>query len=200
MFECNKTEFAAIVGKSRAYVDILAEMGVINVGRCNEVFLNRSLYQYFFDFLYHSENRDNEFLAAVQRISKLKIKKSRRRKNITLFSCRRLLPLIRSAELKISVLKSLKRFGGQFPSMFIINSEKELDNLHEQFLKAKLELQQKILAAKMPVAAETIALARYCYCDSWNDIAEGFSISLSTCYRLHRQALIFFTKRQKNDF
>ena len=185
---CTKAEFAAIVGKSRSYIDILDAQGVISVGYGNEVFLQGSLYQYFFDFLYHLEDRDKAFLAAVQKISK-QTKNARRLKKDALNSCRRLLPLIRFADLNLSVLRILKKLGGNFPASFIIDKTRELDNLREHLKNKQQNLKQKILSVKMPAAAETILLARYVDCDKWIDIAEDYNLSLSTCYRLHRQGL-----------
>lgn len=188
---CTKSEFAAIVGKSRAYIDILDAQGVISVGYGNEVFLQASLYQYFFDFLYHLEDRDKAFLAAVEKISK-QTKNARRLKKDALNSCRLLLPLISFADLNLSVLKFLKKLGGNFPASFIIKKTRELDNLREHFKKNQQDLKKKISAAKLPnVAAETILLARYVDCDCWRDIAEDYNLSLSTCYRLHRQGVQF---------
>lgn len=191
IFDCNKSEFAAIIGRSRAFVDLLSKMGVIAVGYGNEVFLQRSLHQYFFDYLYHlgNEGRNNEFLAAVQRICKLK---PRRKKFDGLNSCRRLLPLIHQAELNLAVLKILKKLGGQFSPRFIISAEMELNNLRDLLKKSKNELRQKILSAQIkPVQVETILLARYVDCDKWQAISEDYSYSLSHIYRLHRQGINF---------
>ncbi len=194
LWDCNKSEFAAIVSKSRSFIELLDKMGVIFCDYGGRVLLKPSLRRYFFDYLYHLGNvgRDKEFLNAIRRISKLSIKPRRRN---ALCSCRLLLPLIKRADLNLSVLKILKRLGGNFSPLFINTAEKNLENLRDQLQKSKIELRQKILAANIPnVAAETILLARYVDCDKWQYIAADFNISLSTAYRLHRQGVAQFKK------
>ena len=194
MYECSKGTFAQIIGRSRALVDLLCKMGVLKCDYFGGVIMYPSFRTYFLDYLYHlgKLGRNLEVQAAIERISKLKIKKSRRTQGLKKARC--LLPLIYNVEFKLEILKMLKRLGVNFSASVIKTAEKELENLREEFNAAKVELREKILSAQIkPVQIETILLARYVDCESWAEIEEGYSYSLSHIYRLHRQGLKMFT-------
>ena len=189
MFQCNKTEFSRIIGKSSAQVDILSKIGVLKCDYFGRVLLRQSVRSYFLDYLYYlgNEGREKEIQEAVERLSK---SSQKARRSESLKKGLNYLPLIHTAELNLTVLQMLKKFGVKVLPSFITAAEKKLKNLREEFNAAKVELREKILAAKIkPVQIETILLARYVDCESWEEIVEGYSYSRSYIFKLHRQGL-----------
>lgn len=189
MFHCSKTEFSRLIGKSSAQVDILSKMGVLKCDYFGRVLLRQSLSSYFFDHLYYlgNEGREKEIQEAVERLSK---SSQKARRSESLKKGLNYLPLIHKAELNLTVLQMLKKFGGKVLPAVITAAEKKLENLRDQFNAAREELRVKILKAQIkPVQCETILLARYVDCESWEEIVEGYSYSRSYIFKLHRQGL-----------
>lgn len=197
MYECNKAAFGQIIGRSRSYVDLLDKIGVIESDYFGRVIMYASFRNYYCDYLFHlgTEGRNLEIANTLQRLKKLKVKKGRRKSGLE--KARSLLPLIYNAEFKLDVLKKLKRLGVSFSAAVIKSAEKEVQNLREEIKAAKMEIRGKILEQKIkPVQCETILLARYVDCESWQEIEAGYSYSLSHIYKLHRQGKL----QLKNGF
>jgi len=76
----------------------------------------------------------------------------------------------------------------------ILDSERELDNLREQFISAALELDNKIENTSLNQQEKTVLSLRYVSCMNFQDIWLKLGTSDAKIFYLHRAALKKFLK------
>ena len=71
----------------------------------------------------------------------------------------------------------------------IIDDERELENLREQFVSATIELTSKINALKLSQMEKTVLIMRYGICMNFQNIWLELGISDARLFYIHRTAL-----------
>ena len=198
---CSLTEFSKLINKSVQAIEFYSENGYISrLGKYPVIFINESLDRYFsfVKYTYGRLEMETQQLETLERVSKQKIKPRKQ-------------PIIRRAlELKNCIDKvekqlKLLRYFCTYTDVASLQSvgkiavaNKKLREFQAQLPTAQEEVKNLILSAEIkPVQCETILLARYVDCESFWEISENYSYSLSHVYYLHRRGLKMASGRKK---
>ena len=199
---CSLTEFSKLINRSVQAVEFYSENGyVVRLRGYPVIFIYDSLTRYFsfVRYTYGRAEMEIQQLETLERISKQKIKPRKQQPAI-----RQALELKKCIEMTEKQLKLLRYFCtftdiASLPSVGkIAVANKKLLEFQSQFFLAQEEVKNLILSKEIkPVQCETILLARYVDCESFWEISEDYSYSLSHVYFLHRQGLKMASGRKK---
>ena len=198
---CSLTEFSKLINRSVQAVEFYSENGyVVRLRGYPVIFIYDSLNRYF-SFVRYTYGRlemEIQQLETLDRVSKQKIKPRKQpaiRKALELQNC------IDMTEKQLKLLRYFCTYTdiASLPSVGkIAVANKKLREFQSQFFLAQEEVKNLILSKKIkPVQCETILLARYVDCESFWEISEDYSYSLSHVYFLHRQGLKEMALRRK---
>ena len=190
---CSLTEFSKLINKSVQSIEFYSENGYITrLRKYPVIFINESLDRYF-SFVRYTYGRiemENQQLETLERVSRQKIKPRKQP------AIRRALELKNCIDMTKKQLKLLRYFNiytdvASLPSVGkIAVANRKLSEFQAQLPTVQEEIKNLILSAEIkPVQCETILLARYVDCESFCEIAENYSYSLSHVYYLHRRGL-----------
>ena len=199
---CSLTEFSKIVGKSVQALEFYSANGyIVRLRKYPVIFINESLDRYFsfVKYTYGKAEMEIQQLETLERISKQKIKPRKQqpaiRKALEIKTC------IDKTEKQLKLLRYFCTYTdvASLPSVGkIAVANRKLLEFQSQFFLAQEEVKNLILSKEIkPVQCETILLARYADCESFWEIAEDYSYSLSHVYFLHRQGLKEMALRRK---
>ena len=198
---CSLTEFSKLINRSVQAVEFYSENGyVVRLRGYPVIFIYDSLNRYF-SFVRYTYGRlemEIQQLETLDRVSKQKIKPRKQpaiRKALEIKTC------IDKTEKQLKLLRYFCTFTdvASLPSVGkIAVANKKLREFQSQFFLAQEEVKNLILSKEIkPVQCETILLARYVDCESFWEISEDYSYSLSHVYFLHRQGLKEMALRRK---
>ena len=198
---CSLTEFSKIINKSVQAVEFYSEKGyIVRLRKYPVIFINESLDRYF-SFVQHTYGRvemEIQQLETLNRVSKQKIKPRKQpaiRRALEIKTC------IDKTEKQLNILRFFSAYTdvASLPSVGkIAVANRKLLELQAQLPTAQEEVKNLILSKEIkPVQCETILLARYVDCESFWEIMENYSFSLSHIYYLHRRGLKEMASRRK---
>ena len=198
---CSLTEFSKIIGKSVQAVEFYSANGyIVRLRKYPVIFINESLDRYFsfVRYTYGRAEMEIQQLETLDRVSKQKIKPRKQpaiRKALEIKTC------IDKTEKQLKLLRYFCTYTdvASLPSVGkIAVANKKLREFQAKLTLAKEEVKNLILSKKIkPVQCETILLARYVDCESFWEIGEDYSYSLSHVYYLHRRGLKEMALRRK---
>ena len=198
---CSLTEFSKLINRSVQAVEFYSENGyVVRLRKYPVIFINESLDRYFsfVKYTYGRAEMEIQQLETLDRVSKQKIKPRKQpaiRRALEIKTC------IDKTEKQLNILRFFSAYTdvASLPSIGkIAVANKKLREFQSQFFLAQEEVKNLILSKKIkPVQCETILLARYVDCESFWEIGEDYSYSLSHVYYLHRRGLKEMALRRK---
>lgn len=180
-FAISQIQFAWLVGKSTAEIDLLRKYGVVHYCRAGVLVL-RSLEDYFCSYL-KPHRRLDELKAMVRRINNAFYRRFKNPRGIE--SARAIMFQIVEMQKLLQAAKFVNRL---YPIKFLIDKITEkIEHLQDRFLTAKSKVFELITAAKLSAEIENILIYRYCDCETFAECADISGYSLSHVYTLHRR-------------
>lgn len=180
-FSISQNQFAWLVGRSTAEIDLLRKYGVVHYCRAGVLVL-RSLEDYFYSYL-KPHRRLDELKATARRINNAFYRRFQNRRGIN--SARAIMFQIVEMQKLLQVAKFVNRL---YPIKILIEKiEEKIEHLEGRFFTAKSKVFELITAAKLPKILENVLIYRYCDCETFAECADISGYSLSHVYTLHRR-------------
>jgi hypothetical protein len=187
-FTISQKQFAELIGRSPAEIDLLRKLGVVHYCAVGVIFA-RSLDIYFNSYL-KPHRRLDELKAMVRRINNAFYRRFKNPRGID--AARAIMFQIVEMQKLLQAAKFVNRL---YPIKFLIDKiEEKIKHLQDRFSAAKSKVFELITAAKLSAEIENILIYRYCDCETFSECAEICGYSLPYVYTLHRRGIMDIKK------